>query len=181
MAPQVGLEPTTLRLTAGCSAIELLRSVVTRSCCLRTSSSYQSSCHLRDTDAHYLRLTSFQTMQIFPSIPTCPPNEYDSTVFFRGFDPPLRACYKNPFAPMAALGPFTSSRKPPVANGNPTRPSSALLFHVLQWKRVRNPGHGNAVAEKRRPETFACPERGTRHLLIPRRSSSRRTPRCAPG
>ena len=25
MAPQVGLEPTTLRLTAGCSAIELLR------------------------------------------------------------------------------------------------------------------------------------------------------------
>ena len=25
-APQVGLEPTTLRLTAGCSAIELLRS-----------------------------------------------------------------------------------------------------------------------------------------------------------
>ena len=31
MAPQVGLEPTTLRLTAGCSAIELLRSVVLRS------------------------------------------------------------------------------------------------------------------------------------------------------
>ena len=27
MAPQVGLEPTTPRLTAGCSAIELLRSV----------------------------------------------------------------------------------------------------------------------------------------------------------
>jgi hypothetical protein len=30
MAPQVGLEPTTLRLTAGCSAIELLRSVAAR-------------------------------------------------------------------------------------------------------------------------------------------------------
>src|SRR5258705_8458010 len=28
LAPQVGLEPTTLRLTAGCSAIELLRSDV---------------------------------------------------------------------------------------------------------------------------------------------------------
>ncbi len=27
MAPQVGLEPTTLRLTAECSAIELLRNV----------------------------------------------------------------------------------------------------------------------------------------------------------
>jgi hypothetical protein len=27
MAPQVGFEPTTLRLTAECSAIELLRSV----------------------------------------------------------------------------------------------------------------------------------------------------------
>ena len=30
LAPQVGLEPTTLRLTAGCSAIELLRSVAMR-------------------------------------------------------------------------------------------------------------------------------------------------------
>jgi hypothetical protein len=29
MAPQVGLEPTTLRLTAECSAIELLRNTVT--------------------------------------------------------------------------------------------------------------------------------------------------------
>ena len=29
MAPQVGLEPTTLRLTAECSAIELLRSMAT--------------------------------------------------------------------------------------------------------------------------------------------------------
>ena len=28
MAPQVGLEPTTLRLTAECSAIELLRNTV---------------------------------------------------------------------------------------------------------------------------------------------------------
>ena len=28
LAPQVGLEPTTLRLTAGCSAIELLRNIV---------------------------------------------------------------------------------------------------------------------------------------------------------
>ncbi len=36
MAPQVGLEPTTLRLTAGCSAIELLRSkAVSRIECAR--------------------------------------------------------------------------------------------------------------------------------------------------
>ena len=28
LAPQVGLEPTTLRLTAECSAIELLRNMV---------------------------------------------------------------------------------------------------------------------------------------------------------
>ena len=31
LAPQVGLEPTTLRLTAECSAIELLRNVCFRS------------------------------------------------------------------------------------------------------------------------------------------------------
>ncbi len=30
MAPRVGLEPTTLRLTAGCSAIELPRNVFQR-------------------------------------------------------------------------------------------------------------------------------------------------------
>ena len=34
LAPQVGLEPTTLRLTAECSAIELLRSVVAGLCFL---------------------------------------------------------------------------------------------------------------------------------------------------
>src|SRR3982074_1867951 len=33
LAPQVGFEPTTLRLTAGCSAIELLRSVWAASTC----------------------------------------------------------------------------------------------------------------------------------------------------
>src|SRR5215470_1528638 len=44
MAPQVGLEPTTLRLTAGCSAIELLRSVVPadRRFWLATFASYHS-------------------------------------------------------------------------------------------------------------------------------------------
>src|SRR5579864_4654264 len=39
MAPQVGLEPTTLRLTAGCSAIELLRSV---GCCARREPASES-------------------------------------------------------------------------------------------------------------------------------------------
>src|SRR4030088_574916 len=33
LAPQVGFEPTNLRLTAGCSAIELLRSVWAASAC----------------------------------------------------------------------------------------------------------------------------------------------------
>src|ERR1035437_449853 len=37
LAPQVGLEPTTLRLTAGCSAIELLRSGSTLRCVLTGS------------------------------------------------------------------------------------------------------------------------------------------------
>src|SRR5271157_584873 len=42
MAPQVGLEPTTLRLTAGCSAIELLRSGSTLACVLELAKkSYQ--------------------------------------------------------------------------------------------------------------------------------------------
>src|SRR4029077_12368822 len=42
MAPQVGLEPTTLRLTAGCSAIELLRSGSALTCALELSiKSYQ--------------------------------------------------------------------------------------------------------------------------------------------
>jgi hypothetical protein len=38
MAPEVGLEPTTLRLTAECSAIELLRSVLKREILTRCAS-----------------------------------------------------------------------------------------------------------------------------------------------
>jgi hypothetical protein len=38
MAPEVGLEPTTLRLTAECSAIELLRSVLKRDIFTRRAS-----------------------------------------------------------------------------------------------------------------------------------------------
>ena len=38
MAPEVGLEPTTLRLTAECSAIELLRSVLERKILTRRAS-----------------------------------------------------------------------------------------------------------------------------------------------
>ena len=51
MAPQVGLEPTTLRLTAGCSAIELLRSVAAArdtSRLNRPRSSYQTEIHLKN-------------------------------------------------------------------------------------------------------------------------------------
>ena len=51
MAPQVGLEPTTLRLTAGCSAIELLRSVAAAhdtSRLNRPQSSYQTEIHLKN-------------------------------------------------------------------------------------------------------------------------------------
>src|SRR5690348_15133128 len=43
MAPQVGLEPTTLRLTAECSAIELLRSVVTEQRGRRSSLDYHEA------------------------------------------------------------------------------------------------------------------------------------------
>jgi hypothetical protein len=43
LAPEVGLEPTTLRLTAECSAIELLRSVLER----------------EDEDSHALRSFSY--------------------------------------------------------------------------------------------------------------------------
>ena len=40
MAPEVGLEPTTLRLTAECSAIELLRNDVCRVLLLRRTTLY---------------------------------------------------------------------------------------------------------------------------------------------
>jgi hypothetical protein len=54
MAPQVGLEPTTLRLTAGCSAIELLRSVV----CACQDGETRFSCF--DFITQKLPATSFQ-------------------------------------------------------------------------------------------------------------------------
>src|ERR1700721_872169 len=42
LAPQVGLEPTTLRLTAECSAIELLRSVTLRSSFINLAERFKS-------------------------------------------------------------------------------------------------------------------------------------------
>ena len=53
LAPQVGFEPTTLRLTAGCSAIELLRSVWAA-----------SECHdLQYGDYHSILLPILKTIQ----------------------------------------------------------------------------------------------------------------------
>ena len=54
MAPQVGLEPTTLRLTAGCSAIELLRSV--QSGHPRTSSRTEFSSSKHSTKKSHLAI-----------------------------------------------------------------------------------------------------------------------------
>ena len=42
LAPQVGLEPTTLRLTAECSAIELLRSVALTSSFIKLTERFRS-------------------------------------------------------------------------------------------------------------------------------------------
>src|SRR5260370_36507549 len=49
MAPQVGLEPTTLRLTAGCSAIELLRSESTLACALNCQQNHIRGCSRLET------------------------------------------------------------------------------------------------------------------------------------
>src|SRR5207244_10620386 len=41
MAPQVGFEPTTLRLTAGCSTLELLRTEPGQGCGLRSANGHR--------------------------------------------------------------------------------------------------------------------------------------------
>ena len=50
MAPEVGLEPTTLRLTAECSAIELLRSVLGHAKLTRCASTVIANTDIRVKD-----------------------------------------------------------------------------------------------------------------------------------
>ena len=54
LAPQVGLEPTTLRLTAGCSTIELLRNTLTAATrwARRTSSDEKDEKHVARPNPH---------------------------------------------------------------------------------------------------------------------------------
>ena len=68
MAPQVGLEPTTLRLTAGCSAIELLRSVARHTGEARRSSclfiiSFDEACENRDAALRAFTIVTLVTEQ----------------------------------------------------------------------------------------------------------------------
>ena len=144
MAPQVGLEPTTLRLTAGCSAIELLRSVVTRSCCFANILIIPKQLPSENTDAHYLRSRAFLTIEIPLSFQ--PVSLVDTAIWssFEGLTRPCWHAIKIRLRKGLPRDVSTSSWVPPEANGNPTRPSSALLFLVLQWKRVRNSGHALA-------------------------------------
>jgi len=69
------------------------------------------------------------------------------TVYFRGFDLPPATCYKCPFCAIARHGIGLPSPSAGWRELNPTRPSSALLFNVLQWKRVRN--SGDALTRRR--------------------------------
>ena len=63
MAPEVGLEPTTLRLTAECSAIELLRSVLEREVPTRCASIViaNTDSWVKVTDEHNARASEAPT------------------------------------------------------------------------------------------------------------------------
>ena len=108
MAPQVGLEPTTLRLTAGCSAIELLRSVAARPSIgrrlMQHCSSYQSIPPAENSGNHYLCVLSLLIAHVVStpslSIQFCPfpiIKDRNRHVYFRGFDLSSGACYKRLF------------------------------------------------------------------------------------
>jgi len=111
-----------------------------------------------------------------------------SRVYFRGLSTfegltcPRQHVINARFAPSPVTGsvyplPRLAGREP-----NPTRPSSALLFNVLQWKRVRNSGHALTRRRvNRRPGDGARQQAVLDTYLIPQRSSYRRTLLCAPG
>jgi hypothetical protein len=101
---------------------------------------------------------------------------------FEGLTCPQQHVINARFAPSPVTGsvcplPRLAGREP-----NPTRPSSALLFNVLQWKRVRNSGHALTRRRvNRRPGDGARQQAVLDTYLIPQRSSYRRTLLCAPG
>jgi hypothetical protein len=113
MAPQVGLEPTTLRLTAGCSAIELLRSVapafdrppghgtllIISKHPAAENSGNRYLLRPFPSDRAWSPLQSLSS-QFCPLPYMCPlPNMKDAArhIYFRGFDLSSGACYKRLF------------------------------------------------------------------------------------
>jgi hypothetical protein len=164
MAPQVGLEPTTLRLTAGCSAIELLRSVVAP--LKKQGAGSEHRHHIKAFRyleiAHDVTLDFSLTGFIHLGMQFLQ-RAWDGKrrVYFRGFDLLFPACYKGPFC---VGGCSRAGCVPCRAAPRELKSDAAKLstpFHVLQWKRVRN--SGNALT---RPPfatasgAFATPERG---------------------
>lgn len=76
------------------------------------------------------------------SIPGTLPTDR-SLISIRGFDLPSLTCYKNPFCAVACPGPVLppfpkrNRRETLIRRGQ----AQHSLFHVLQWKRVRNSGN----------------------------------------
>src|SRR5438270_9044481 len=106
MAPQVGLEPTTLRLTAGCSAIELLRSVAAR----QRIGGRKHRHHIKALSPakvarNYLWLRGrflyshslLQPALTAVCIQSLLHQKRCNCIYFRGFDLPPPTCYKCPF------------------------------------------------------------------------------------
>src|SRR6185312_1344015 len=147
MAPQVGLEPTTLRLTAGCSAIELLRSAVFprvgRCAGVEISPLYYH--HLaafvdsgspaiyerrqsipapvRFGEARcgpFLRLGFVSPFFMFSTGPSSRRSHWRNSDF-SGFDFASRTCYNSPFVRGGGVGNSISSRP---FKRHPTRPSN---------------------------------------------------------
>ena len=132
MAPQVGLEPTTLRLTAGCSAIELLRSV--EAPWKKQGAGSELRHHIKAS--RYLKIAQAITLgsPFWPSSCTSVCNYCKSlrnapTVStFEGLTCPFGHAIKARFGSQAAQGAHCASCRAARRKLNPTRPSSALLF-----------------------------------------------------
>src|SRR6266571_6802920 len=90
MAPQVGLEPTTLRLTAGCSAIELLRSIAGK---MRPTEAQPKAAR----KTHLLLFVFISASAKHGQSSSRPVVKVIETIAARRFDSPVLTCYKISF------------------------------------------------------------------------------------
>ena len=179
LAPQVGFEPTTLRLTAGCSAIELLRNTGAR----RRSATAPQRGRCDETVVYCARMDRSTARTGMIATSADPPADRFDTPAATAARRRARARYHASAAAFQTIRGHASARCRPHGPDTP----GGTCHRAPGFLRVSPPCRG-AIARgapgcraASRDDGFGCPWSGpTRQRLLTRRAERRRQGPCPP-